>query len=330
MAILESSATNAVDLLKQIVTFLTEEENFGAGNAWQLLRPSVLADIKDIDSSEVILCGVGDGQDKIFVGMKLANSSATQGQIDIVLNGFTGYDANLSWLEQPGAIPHATLPTLPLAGNIKTSFWLSATTYRFVVVVQLSTQYESAYLGFLTTVGVERQYPYPLAIGGSYIEGKSWLSTSPGHSAFMNPGSDSFGGIGGFGVIPPQLTANENTSSLRIRRPDGVWRTAVNKNSSDQTMHFERLTVWPYNTEPTNVLTVLDSSLTIENVIEFPVMLCEHYPDGIGGQFKGVYFIGNREDLSAKDTIIHDNKPYRVFNNVGRRDNDEYFAIEWF
>jgi hypothetical protein len=47
-------------------------------------------------------------------------------------------------------------------------------------------------------------------------------------------------------------------------------------------------------------------------------------------QFDGVYWIGNREDLAAKDSIIYNNKTYKVFNNVDRRDNDSYFAIEWF
>lgn len=325
MAILESAATGAVDLIKQVVTFLTSADNFGAGNQWRLLRPATVEGITD----EVILKGVGDGSDEIFVGMRLEKSAAVAGQIDIVLNGYAGYDANLGWAEQPGAIPHEFLPTLPLAGDIRTNFWLSANTSRFIIIVQLSTQYESTYVGFLKPVAVERQYPYPLAIGGSYIQGKPWTNTSPGHSCFINPGSDSYAGIGNYTTVASD-DKEENTTSLRVRRPDGAWRSALNKNSSDKAMKFEKLCIWPQNTEPTNVLTVLDTSLTIENVIMFPVLLYETFPSGIVGQFDGVYFIGNREDLSAKDTLIHNSKPYRIFNNVARRDNDEYFAIEWF
>lgn len=207
--------------------------------------------------------------------------------------------------------------------------WVSANTSRFVIIVQMSTQYEAAYIGFIQTVAVERQYPYPLAIGGSYIQGKRWNSNTPGHSAFTNPGSDSYGGLGNYGATVTESTT-EATTSLRLRRPDGVWRSVMNKNASNATMHFERIGLWPQNTNPTNVLTVLDNSLTIENVIMFPILFCETYPSGILGQFDGVYFVGNREDLSAKDIIIHNGKPYKVFSNVFRRDNDEYFVIEWF
>lgn len=325
MAILESTANSTLELVKKVVTFLTDSANFGTGNQWQLLRPVTVADIQD----EVILKGVGDGQDEIFVGIKVEPNGASTGQVDVVLNGFGGFDPGLAWNEQPGAISHAQLPTIPLVGNIRTNFWLSANTSRFILVVQLSTQYESAYVGFLQPVAVERQYPYPLAIGGSYIQGKAWSNTSPGHSSFVNPGSDSYSGVGVYGTLTAD-NPNENTTSLRIRRPDGVWRSALNKIVGEKPAMFEKLCVWPQNTEPTNVLTVLDNSLTIENVIMFPCLLYETYPAGIIGQFNGVYFIGNREDLSAKDTIIHDGKPYKVFNNVFRRDNDEYFVIEWF
>lgn len=324
MAVLESSVNSALELLTSITTFLTDPANFGEGNQWQLLQPATLTDIID----RVILKGVGDGQDEIYIGMKL-EAGASTGQTDIVLNGFAGFDAGLEWHEQPGAIPHDKLPTIPLADHTRVNFWLTANTSRFIVVAQLSTQYESAYVGFLQPVAVERQYPYPLVIGGSYIQGGIWNSASPGHSCFVNPGSDTYAGLGNYGATVTE-SAGEHTSSLRIRRPDGTWRTALNKNKADVAMKFEKLCVWPQNTEPTNVLTVLDNSLTIENVIMFPCLLYETYPAGVVGQFDGVYFIGNREDLSAKDTIIHDDKPYKVFSNVFRRDNDEYFVIEWF
>ncbi|TWH48557.1 hypothetical protein [Sporomusa sp. KB1] len=327
MAVLESTANNTLELVKKIVAFLTDPNNFGYGNQWQLLRPAtgIAADIVD----EVILKGVGDGQDEIYVGMKVKPNAKSEGQIDIVLNGFAGFDPYLAWYEQPGAIPHPKLPTIPLVGDVRTTFWLSANTSRFILVVQMSTQYESAYVGFLKPVAVERQYPYPLAIGGSYIEDGKWDNTGPGHSCFLNPGSGVYGGLGGFGAVYTD-DANENTTSLRLRRPDGVWCSALNKTLSDKAAMFEKLCVWPQNTEPTNVLTVLDNSLTVENVIMFPCLLYETFPPGIVGQFDGVYFIGNREDLAVKDVIIHNGQPYKVFNNVFRRDNDEYFVVQWF
>ena len=327
MAVKEFTANNVINVVRQVVSFLTDSSVFGVGNAWTLVSPTTFDAITE-QNSEVILKGVGDGYDEIYVGIK-TQPGAAAGQTDIVLNGFAGYDANLGWREQPGAIPHAKLPTIPLVDVTKVTCWLLANTSRFILVVQMSTQYESAYVGFIKPVAVERQYPYPLVIGGSYIEGKTWNSNSPGHSTFLNPGSDSYGGLGNLQPVAGE-SLEEFTSSLRIRRADGVWRAGANRNSGNTALHFERLCVWPQNTEPTNVLTVLDNSLTIENVIMFPCILYETYPGNIVGQFDGIYFIGNREDLASKDVIIHDGKTYKVFNNVFRRDNDSYFVMEWF
>lgn len=324
MAALEFVVSNPLELVKTVVTFLTDSNNFSNGNQWTLLKPATI----DAIDTEVIIKGVGDGQDSIYVGMKIEDG-VDVGQKDLVLNGYAGYDEKLDWDEQPGAISHAKLPTMPFADSSRLSCWLTANTSRFIIVAQMSTQYECCYVGFMKPVAVQRQYPYPLVVAGSYIQGKSWASQTPGHSGFTNPGSDSYAGLGAFGNLLTD-NANQDTSGFRLRRPDGAWRSALNKTSSDTAAKFERLCVWPQNTEPTNVLTVLDNSLTIENIIMFPCLLYETHPEGIVGQLDGVYFVGNREDLSSKDTIIHDNKPYKVFSNVFRRDTDEYYTIEWF
>lgn len=327
LACAELTATTTLDLIRGIATFMTDSANFGAGNEWQLIRPSTIAGITD----ELILKGIGDGHDEIYIGFKLEDGAGYQ-QKDLVLNGFAGYDENLAWNEQPGSIEHAKLPTVPLVENTHIVYWISANTSRIILVAQLSTQYESAYLGFFKPVAVERQYPYPMAIGGSYIQGSDWINTSPGHSCFVNPGSDTFAGLGPLANSVTDTTA-EQTSSLRVRRPDGSWRAGINKvlkNNVETATHFEHLCVWPYNTEPKRVLTVLTANETIENVIMFPCLLYETYPHGVIGQLDGVYFVGNRQDLSSKDIIIYNNKPYMVFANVFRRDNDEYFLIEWF
>jgi hypothetical protein len=324
MAISEFVVNSSLELVKTVVTFLTDPANFGTGNQWSLLRPATVDQI----TTEVILKGVGSGQDEIYVGMKIEDGAESD-QTDIVLNGFAGFENGLLWHEQPGAIDHDKLPTLPLAEGARVSCWLSANTSRFMLIAQLSTQYECLYVGFMKTVAVERQYPYPLVIGGSYIQGKPWSAQTPGHSGFMNPGSDDYAGLGAYGSAVMDTPAMNNTS-LRVRRPDGSWRAGMNKNSAGNAVPFERLGVWPQNTKPLNVLTVLDNSLTIENIIMFPCMLYETHPEGVIGQLDGIYFIGNREDLSAKDTLIYEGLTYKVFSNVFRRDNDEYFTIEWF
>ncbi|HMM22686.1 MAG TPA: hypothetical protein PKA10_18360 [Selenomonadales bacterium] len=303
MASYNGTANSVLELLKGIITFLTDPTVFGTGDEWQLVQPATVEDI----TTEAILKGVGDGEDDIYIGFQL--KQLPSGQIDIILNGFAGYDPGLTWREQPGGITHTNLPTIlptiPLVTNTFMTYWVSANTKRVIIVVELSTQYESAYLGLMKPIAIERQYPYPLVVGGSYYEGGLWTDTTAGHSSFTNPGG-----------------STANSTSLRIRRPDGSWRAGTNKTLGD-------LCVWPTNISPVRTLTVYDSLLTLENVIMYPFLLYEDNPVGLIGQLDGVYWIGNREDLATKDSIVYGGKVYKVFNNVSRRDNDSYFAIEW-
>lgn len=306
MATYIGTANSVPDLLRGVISFLTDPANFGAGNEWKLIQPATVADI----TSDCIIRGIGDGQDDIYLGFMLTEKSS--GQIDIVLNGYAGYDSGLAWREQPGGISHSTLPIIPLVKDTFMTYWVSATTKRIIIVVELSTQYESAYIGLLNPIAIERQYPYPLVIGGSAYEGVTWTSTSWEHSYFGNPG--------------PSLTA----SSLRIRRPDGDWRVGLNYNGSALApLTPSLLTVWPTNVAPVRAVTIYDPVLTLENVIMYPFLLYETDPVGIVGQLDGIYWVGNREDLATKDSISYGGKIYKIFNNVQRRDNDQYFAVEW-
>lgn len=310
MATIESKATSPLGLLKQITEFLIDAANFGSGNQWTLLKPTsgLVADITTVNN-EVVLKGIGDGQDSIFVGMKLSGNN-------ILLNGFAGYDDGLTWDEQPGSIggQSFSLPCLPVVSDTEMNYWLTATTKRFIVVVELSTQYEAAYMGLMKPVAVERQFPYPLVVGGSYVGNGAWTSATAGHSIFTCPAYDSVA----------------NDTSLRYRRPDGVWRSVASKNSGFASVPLTAgASLWPTNTDPVRTLTVYDSVLTIENVIMYPFIIHENTPVGMIGQLDGVYWIGNREDLANKDSIVYNNVVYKVFSNVQRRDNDQYFAIEW-
>jgi hypothetical protein len=299
MACFNGSAGSVLELVKGVVTFLTTAANFEVGKNWTLLAPASIDAITE--DTGIILKGVGDGSDEIYVGMKIAVSGTN---VNILLNGYAGYDPGLSWFEQPGGITLAKVPAIPLVADTYMTYWLTANSRRFVLVVELSTQYECGYLGLMQPIAIEKQYPYPLVVAGSGYDGLFWTDTSTNHSAFTCPGTGT-------------------STSLAIRRPDGTWRYGKNETLGD-------LCVWPTNVSPIKTLTVLDDTLTLENVIMYPFYLYENNPVGMIGQLDGVYWIGNREDLSAKDTIMYNNQPYKVFNNVDRRANDSYFAIQWY
>lgn len=299
MPCFNGSANNVLDLVKGVVTFLTTAANFDVGKNWTLLTPASV-DAIEVNTG-IILKGVGDGSNEIYVGMKVVQSGTN---VDIVLNGYAGYDSGLRWEEQPGGISLDKLPTIPLVSDTYMSYWLLANSSRFIIVVELSTQYESGYLGLMKPIAIEKQYPYPLMIAGSSYEGVEWTDSSTNHSAFVCPGTGA-------------------NTSCAIRRPDGMWRYAKNETLGN-------LCIWPTNVAPVKTLTVLDDVLTLENVIMYPFYLYENNPVGIVAQMDGVYWVGNRSDVSAKDTIIYDNKTFKVFNNVDRRNSDSYFVIDWF
>ena len=297
MAVLNSTATTVKQLLQNITSFLIDSNNFATGNAWQLMSPATVT----ADTTEVILKGVGDGKDEIYVGMKVKAQGTDQE--NIVLNGFAGYDPGLEWYEQPGSIYKDKLPCVPLAKDVLMTYWLAANTSRFTFRVEMSNQYEGAYLGFMKPIAVERQYPYPLVVGGSAVEGMAWTNKGDAHSLFLKPIN-----IDGY-------------SSLCIRRPDGVWRYGGST-----------LLTWPIHIAPQDTFTVYrksgDTSVLEDNML-YPIMLYETDPVGMLGEFDGVYWVGNRADLAVKNNVVYKDKVYKIFNNVYRRDDDAYHAMEW-
>ena len=303
MACYVGSASNVLDLLKGVVTFLTDTSNFDTGKNWTLLTPSSVDEITS--STGVILKGVGDGNDEIYVGMKM--SAVTNGKtttaVSILLNGYAGYDSGLEWEEQPGCISLDKLPCIPLVDATYMTYWVTANSSRFIVIVELSTQYEGAYVGLFTPIAIENQYPYPLLIGGSSYDSVAWTDTSTNHGMFTHPGTGAY-------------------TSVAIRRPDGMWRYCTGSTLAN-------LNMWPTNTSPVNTLTVLDDTLTLENVIMYPFIMYENNPVGMIGQLDGVYWTGNREDLATKDSIVYNDVSYKIFSNVSNRDNDSYFAVQW-
>jgi len=303
MACYVGSANNVLAMLKGVVAFLTDTTQFDTGKSWTLLTPSSVDAITS--STGVILKGVGDGDDEIYIGLKMssATTGSTTTNVNLLLNGYAGYDSGLEWEEQPGAINLAKLPVIPLVDATYLTYWVSANSSRFIIMVELSTQYEGAYLGLMTPIAIENQYPYPLVIGGSFYADGVWTDTSTNHGMFTHPGTGTY-------------------SSIAIRRPDGMWRYCKGETLGN-------LNMWPTNISPSDTLTVLDDSLTLENVIMYPFLLYENNPVGMVGQLDGVYWVGNREDLATKDSIVYSDVSYKIFNNVSNRDKDDYFAIQW-
>ena len=302
MATLTGTVTSVKQLLQVIATFATDPTKFPGGREWKLKSPAVITSTTD----EVILMGIGDGQDEIYVGMKIEVQGS---QENILLNGYAGYDPFLEWFEQPGSLYEVEkdnkYPCLALPSDARLSYWLTANTQRITVHVEASNQYHCAYLGFFDPISVERQYPYPMLIGGDTVQGQLWNDTRETHSAYFAP-----------------KIIDGGYSSMIIRRPDGVWEYGG-----------ENLQIWPTDHSIEDTFVVYDkdvdsSSSAVDHML-FPMMIYEKKPTGIFGKLDGVYWIGNRADLASKDSVIYRGKTYKVFDNVNKRGDQDYHVVEW-
>ena len=89
--------------------------------------------------------------------------------------------------------------------------WFVANGRRFIVVVKISTVFETLYGGLMLPYSLPEQYSYPLFIGGSAGETdasdlSSWRSTSNYHRHFMHSWYDTAPGIhwGSAWLLSPQ------------------------------------------------------------------------------------------------------------------------------
>lgn len=131
---------------------------------------------RGIAGSEYIWQAPGNaGVDAIYVGaIRFFDTGANYDNLR--LGGFTGYDGPSTFLTQPGFIGIPG-PVLPL-WNAAIPYWFIANGRRVIVVAKVSTNYESAYLGYITPYASPGQFPYPLAVGGSMSWSNEPVSTS--------------------------------------------------------------------------------------------------------------------------------------------------------
>lgn len=298
MATSSGTATDHLDLLSRLVTFLT---GVGMGSqAWTVMRNT---------GSEVILRGPGlAGADQIFVGMKVL-SDASADYYDWILSGFTGYDGALAFEAQPGAHhvgwgagqsgPLLTLWNKPM------DYWFVASGRRIYVVAQVSTVYVSACLGLLETpYASPGQWPYPLVVAGNQAWSGAvtptgnvalrWSYTGEENRAFWNP----------------RASISGRASQLRLRWPDGSW------------FGFAQGDLWPISGGASDLRPQVDGSLT-----RLPILLSTASPTNILGELGQVQFVSGHA-IAARDTLTEGADTWLVMQNVHRTTKTDYAALK--
>lgn len=334
------------ELLDRIRDYVSSEEVMGA-EKWEIMRDT---------ATDLILKGPGDsGQDQIYVGAQIFEG---EGYANLILNGFVGYDAALAFMDQPGGIPPTCieggmpgedLPQLPLTNHSQMKYWIVANGRRIVTIVRIGVQYEAAYLGFLHPYGLDGQYPYPLAVGGSlsgralkltsYTSGQTtYLRTeyftdfkysqyNTSHNHFCDPGGAPFVDVSG--KLQAGNTFNDY-GTLKVRRMDGRWVTYLNRYTTvkdrqlveDEACIDSQYVIWPKICgELSGTLQAMDGTYHL-----FPFMLIEKAENNCIGQFDGCFWVTGT-GLAPEDQLVIGADTYLAIPNVWREDANNFWAL---
>lgn len=289
-------ATDYEDLLDKLVTFAT-------ANGWTELENT---------SDKIVLEGEGLGAtDEIIVAFQ-KYSDVGADAFGWRLQGYSGYQNGFLFNDQPGHIPSNEV-SLPL-WNDEIPYWFIVSERRIIVVAKVSTTFQMAYLGFFLPFASPNQYPYPLAVGGSYVESNG-VTSKPRFSGTGSQSSAFWAGLStGFG---------KNTWFTRLA--GGAW---LSQGNTASIVGQNSQGMYPYN-QP-------DVSLMRQAVDDEPVLMPIEIHQNITtpvqdiarlGEIDGVYHVSGFSQ-SAEDIITIGSDDYLVVPNVFRAGNADYAAIK--
>jgi len=313
MAYETGTASGHIDLLDKLRTFLTTNaELVAAGQEWtQLVWQEVPA---VAGQYELILKGPGlADDDEIYVGIQTYESIPGD-YYNWTLNGYTGYDAGLTFTTQPGAFI-TTWPRVYLTnGSIK--YWFVANGRRFVVVAKVSTVYEMCYMGLILPYLPNNLLPYPLLVAGCGINRElRWSDTSNGHNhGIMYPMSPEASDAAAL------LSA---TSCTRIY--DGGWKGLQAYYGSSYSAATGR-NLWPYCSQSISTIGVLGTNLDGTYTL-FPIIPHQKSPTGeTYGELDGCYQVSGYNN-AVENIVTVDGYDHLVVQNVYRTTRSSYWAL---
>lgn len=308
--------------------------------------------------------GVGlDGTDEIYIGMRTYTDTEVNAY-NWELNGFTGHDDGVTYLNQPGINPgHYESSTPKSTGgafmpldNGSIAYWFSVTARRIIVVAKISTSFMCMYMGFINPMATASELPYPLVISGPTCQHNTRYSSSRvSLSSPVDPqGKQSVSG-GATWANGPML----------LRAADGSWVTFTNTNEDFITetsgSQNNKAVVTPCGTPeisgvdnenfywldysspnwnwhsivPPGAATTPDLELrpspdsTDDLVVIFPPTLITNSPSvQIYGELDGIFWAGTAASgLVAEDKITVSDIDYRVFPAGNQSEPFQFFCI---
>lgn len=178
--------------------------------------------------NEVILQSTRTEQTRIGV----RTFSPGGGAFNWWLGGFTAFDSELSFENQPGAAPGS--PTIGtgnfmLLTDTTANFWMSTTSRRIHLVAQAGTIFNCMSFGLLDRLTTSGQYPYPIYVIGSCDTATGVASSPPLERAGL---PDPMGGSG--------------NGPGAVRGADGTWSPIRNWVNGSLTTVLTNVFVFPF------------------------------------------------------------------------------------
>ena len=291
MAVETGIATNHIDLLVKLNTFLTTNVDLVASNQeWELLQT-------DLDT--YLWKGPGlSSADEIFMSISISETPASN-YYSWLINSFMAYIPPPQDINSQGSE----------SGNFYINMWNDAMNYwfiangqRFIVVVKVGSTYHHGYFGKINSYFRSGEYPYPVLIHGMNNTHEGYVSTN------------------NMGILLP------SDGHGAIRTIAGVWGKITSSSYDAANTH----TVWPHTDTGTydSVLTKLvpfDSgdSVTLPIIIISDAQTTYNI---MAGELDGVIAVPGR-NLTSESTLTIDGDSYILFQNGARIGTMDFLAV---
>lgn len=301
MAFTSGTATGFNDLYAKLRDFLTTNATLvAAGQNWDVVFGPSTGPLTFTD--QLLLKGPGAaGTDEILVSLE-PNVSVVGDYYNLGINGLSSYNPAVTLLEQANRSGARYLHLWD--GSMP--YWFIANGRRFIVIVRVSSVYQSAYAGFILPYHLPNTWPYPLYIGGCSNQ-PTWrysVNNDGRHGAFFDPGD----------------------GAAALRNPDGTWLEIFNRrnyNNNDDYAVDNLIGPWAAYLGNPSRRTGLDG---LYKPIPSEIVLSQPYGATMGN-LQGVYHVPGF-GTGSENTFTVGTKNYLVVQNVYRTGNDDYAAIE--
>lgn len=297
-----ATAKDYKDLLKKLRTF-----------AKKTLKWSELRWVSQ--TKELWLQGPGASADQpVNIGI-LAKENVAEAAYGWELTGAVQFDSSQAFDQQSNQCAGVWFNTW----QNEITYWFYGNTRRIIIVAKCGTSYVSCYLGFFMPYALPEEYQFPFYIGGNYGVLAAYNRDNAGNRCIADPGKD---------------------SAWYYQRATPVWESVQNHNykpSSSDNPAITNAVIWPTRigmakytrSEDWSYKLIQDFRPAMEN--QFPLWQCQIL-DGKTKQFTGaldgVFYTPGFDRSSEQEITGPNNRKFRIFQNIFRTSNRDYFAIE--